>query len=335
MQGGGKLKIMFIDKSHSQYLLKALSLLRQDEELCDIELRVGGTKVFAHKVVLAAVSDYFKAMFTGKMEESVLRTVHLHDIDDKSVALIVDFAYTGYISINQNNVESLLIASNMLGVSKIITACCNFLLKELHCTNCIGIFEFAERLSLKSLRETCLSFIEENFTDISHCDDFLTTDLHSLKQFLLSDNLRAQEKDIFYALERWTIHDKQNRMTYFPVLFNHIRLFHTSRRFLTKLVTNQLISHSSDSFLQLKVQSVLSSKKNPFRLLDEDFVNGCQYSRRKRNQIIVFGGKNSFTNPSLNSVHEYDINDDKWRSCKCSLEEKPFSSAAFLEGKFD
>ena len=50
---------MYIDKDHSQFLLKGLSLLRQNEDLCDVELRVGDSSVFAHKVVLAAVSEYF------------------------------------------------------------------------------------------------------------------------------------------------------------------------------------------------------------------------------------------------------------------------------------
>ncbi len=54
-----------LKRPHSEQLLQGLQLLRQDHELCDIVLRVGDAKIHAHKVVLASISPYFKAMFTG------------------------------------------------------------------------------------------------------------------------------------------------------------------------------------------------------------------------------------------------------------------------------
>lgn len=59
-------QFLFSDVAHSKDLVNALRVLRQDEDLCDILLRVGGTTISAHKVVLAASSPYFKAMFAGK-----------------------------------------------------------------------------------------------------------------------------------------------------------------------------------------------------------------------------------------------------------------------------
>lgn len=56
----------FSDVAHSKDLVNALKFLRQDEDLCDVVLRVGSTSISAHKVVLAASSPYFKAMFAGK-----------------------------------------------------------------------------------------------------------------------------------------------------------------------------------------------------------------------------------------------------------------------------
>ena len=58
----------FTDVAHSKDLVNALRFLRQDEDLCDVVLRVGSTSISAHKVVLAASSPYFKAMFAGKLD---------------------------------------------------------------------------------------------------------------------------------------------------------------------------------------------------------------------------------------------------------------------------
>ena len=56
----------FNDVAHCKDMLNALDMLRQDEELCDMLLYVGNLTLNTHKVVLAANSAYFRAMFTGK-----------------------------------------------------------------------------------------------------------------------------------------------------------------------------------------------------------------------------------------------------------------------------
>ena len=40
--------------------------MRQNTELCDVILAVDDVKIAAHKVVLAATSPYFHAMFTSE-----------------------------------------------------------------------------------------------------------------------------------------------------------------------------------------------------------------------------------------------------------------------------
>lgn len=55
----------FTDVAHSKDLVNGLKFLRQDEDLCDVVLKVGNISISAHKVVLAASSPYFKAMFAG------------------------------------------------------------------------------------------------------------------------------------------------------------------------------------------------------------------------------------------------------------------------------
>lgn len=45
---------------------------------------------------------------------------------------------SGEIQINQENCQDVLSASNMLGLSDVVQACCDFLQKELHPSNCVG-----------------------------------------------------------------------------------------------------------------------------------------------------------------------------------------------------
>jgi hypothetical protein len=52
---------------HSQQLISRMNKLRKAEHLCDVTLKVDQTLFPAHRLVLAAVSDYFAAMFTGEV----------------------------------------------------------------------------------------------------------------------------------------------------------------------------------------------------------------------------------------------------------------------------
>ena len=55
---------------YSRQLLNKLNEMRNDSKLCDYEIRCNGQLFNAHKCVLIAVSDFFKAMLTGTLDNS-------------------------------------------------------------------------------------------------------------------------------------------------------------------------------------------------------------------------------------------------------------------------
>ncbi len=50
--------------SHAKSILATMNNLRKANRLCDVTLQVGEQDFPAHRIVLAACSDYFCAMFT-------------------------------------------------------------------------------------------------------------------------------------------------------------------------------------------------------------------------------------------------------------------------------
>lgn len=52
---------------HAKSLLTTMNLLRKTRVLCDVTLHVGGMDFPVHRIVLAACSDYFCAMFTNEV----------------------------------------------------------------------------------------------------------------------------------------------------------------------------------------------------------------------------------------------------------------------------
>lgn len=161
-----------LTRPHSEQLLQGLQLLRQDHELCDIVLRVGDAKIHAHKVVLASISPYFKAMFTGNLSEKETSEVEFQCIDETALQAIVEYAYTGTVFISQETVESLLPAANLLQVKLVLKECCSFLESQLDAGNCIGISRFAETYGCHDLCLAATKFICENFEEVCQTEEF-------------------------------------------------------------------------------------------------------------------------------------------------------------------
>ena len=63
--------------------------------LTDVTLVCDGKELKAHKVLLAAASDYFSAMFTGGMLEADMDRVEIQGVDAVALELLVDYCYTG------------------------------------------------------------------------------------------------------------------------------------------------------------------------------------------------------------------------------------------------
>uniref|UniRef100_A0A8C7EHH2 Kelch like family member 28 n=2 Tax=Nothoprocta perdicaria TaxID=30464 RepID=A0A8C7EHH2_NOTPE len=228
---------------HSEQLLQGLNLLRQHRELCDIILRVGDVKIHAHKVVLASISPYFKAMFTGNLSEKENSEVEFQCVDEAALQAIVEYAYTGTVFISQDTVESLLPAANLLQVKLVVKECCAFLESQLDPGNCIGISRFAETYGCHDLYLAANKYICQNFEDVCQTEEFFELTHSELDEIVSNDCLNVvTEETVFYALESWIKYDVQERQKHLAQLLHCVRLPLLSVKFLTRLYeANHLI----------------------------------------------------------------------------------------------
>jgi hypothetical protein len=82
-------------------LLKSLNSLWQEDCFCDVRLTVGQREFPAHRLVLAAASPYFKAMFMCGLDEGKMESIPLHDISPVVFESLLKFVYSGELRLNE------------------------------------------------------------------------------------------------------------------------------------------------------------------------------------------------------------------------------------------
>ena len=83
--------------AHADILLSKCAQFRNESQFIDVRLKVGEDIFPAHRIVLAASSNYFYAMFTDGMKESSQEVIELKDesISSDVLKILLDSIYTG------------------------------------------------------------------------------------------------------------------------------------------------------------------------------------------------------------------------------------------------
>lgn len=213
-----------------------LSELRQEGTLTDVTLTACDANVQAHKLVLMAASDYFRTMFKACYTEANSDHLSLPGVDPSLLAILVDYFYTGCITVTEDNVLGLLEASSLLLLPDLVQACGQFLSDHLDVSNCLRIRAIATAWDYGGLDWLAMAasrFVQLNFEQvwrspefIGHLDDGSCDDASSfttepmlpllnakqLANLLRADDLCVDsEESVFYCVERWAKGNKCSR----------------------------------------------------------------------------------------------------------------------------
>ena len=143
--------------------LDLLDSLRESKTLCDVTLIVEGVEFPAHKIVLAASSPYFQAMFTSCFKEKDESKQEIHGISSETFRIILNYIYTGKrLDINEHNehnLESLLEAACFLQMNYLKVVCVKNLQVKMNIENFQEIRELAIKFDCRDLVKFATNFI--------------------------------------------------------------------------------------------------------------------------------------------------------------------------------
>lgn len=80
---------------YARLILAQMNKMRLRTDFCDVGLKVGGRVFRVHRLVLAASSPYFSALFSGGMREADKEEVQILGVETEVFEVLLDFIYTG------------------------------------------------------------------------------------------------------------------------------------------------------------------------------------------------------------------------------------------------
>ncbi|XP_033855442.2 kelch-like protein 40 [Acipenser ruthenus] len=241
---------------YQQTLLQdGLNDLLENDKFVDCTLKVKDKKFPCHRLVLAACSPYFRAMFLSEMEESKQKEIVLEDVEPEVLGRILKYIYTSEIEITEQNVQDIFSAANMFQVPSVFTVCVSFLQKRLSLSNCLAIFRLGLMLDCARLAIAARDFISDRFQLISRDQDFEQLSASELAAIISGDSLNVEKEEIvFEAVMKWVSNDKQNRLASLTDLFDCVRFrLIPTNYFASNVETHELIKSTPELVKKLQM----------------------------------------------------------------------------------
>lgn len=175
------------------------------KEYSDIKFLIGEERqlICAHKCLLAARCEVFRAMFAVQKTEEQQVPLVLTDIKPKIFLAMLEFIYSNCCSLSSESVVDIMAASIEYGLDGLTKLCIRYMRKDFSVDSVCEFFQAALTYNQTTLFEECLSFIEAHTEEVFKSRSFNELSDDTLAAILMSDRLGMDESDILDKVTEW------------------------------------------------------------------------------------------------------------------------------------
>ena len=210
-----------IEAEIARTILDGVQGLWSTRMLSDITLVADGHEFPCHRVVLAAASDYFMAMFNGNWSpEANTNVVEMKAVTAEGLEPLLKYIYTGKLDFTNANVHEVFLAASHIQLIPAVRKTSEYILKQLDIDNCVDVYNMAITHGLQKVGHETYVFINSNFTKIIKSRHHCHMELSDLLYFVDGESsgedvleLREEMK-VFSCLVDWLRYDPYTRMRY-------------------------------------------------------------------------------------------------------------------------
>ncbi|XP_069353781.1 kelch repeat and BTB domain-containing protein 12 [Eulemur rufifrons] len=248
---------------HSLNFLQKIKSMKESAEMIDVVLIAEEERFPCHRLLLAAFSPYFKAMFTCGLLECAQRDVVLHDVTAESVSVILNYMYSAALEINDTNVQTVATAAYFLQMEDVFAACQRYMTDHMDASNCVGIYHFAKQMAAEELSDRSRKYLYQHFAEASLQEEILDVEVHQLLALIRSDDLNvSREESILDLVLRWINHGRESRTGHLVALLKEVRLELISPAFLRQALKRNPMLLSDAACIDM-IQSAFKAIRGP------------------------------------------------------------------------
>ena len=297
----GEVKCDF--NGHCSSLLNSFKKMLENRELCDVILTVGMKQFHVHKVILAASSPYFQAMFTSALQESALKEIDLKGTNAETVETLINCVYESTLTITVENATSVLALAAQWQMEKVVEVCGTFIGNHLDIENCLEMLIFADVHGCDVLKKAATDVSIVDFSGVCQTEAFVNAPMEILLEFLKFDILVVQsEEKLFEDLLKWFNHSPELRRSDILKMLDLIKFPLIPWEVIEeKLKQNRLYSEQ-------KCKRMLTNVRN-FQMHPK---KGADYNMEDPVYVPRSGSKPIYVIVS-NKVEQYDPTLNQWK----------------------
>jgi len=158
--------------SKRPYFAPELKTLLNDDTFSDVCFKVDNTHFKAHRNILVARSEYFRAMFKGGMRERKEKVIPIQGVDEAAFQALLEFLYTGKVDLNENTIVPLLSAAQLFQIDDLKNLCCNSFHDVTTEQNVVQLLFVANSCEDEVLKSLCKKFILDHYDSLSDSTNF-------------------------------------------------------------------------------------------------------------------------------------------------------------------
>lgn len=273
-------------------LLSGFQRLRSQRQMCDVVLEVGGVSFPCHRALLASSSEYFWALFGETTAERLAGSINLPALTPEGLDAILDFLYSGWLSISPSTLPDVLEAARYLQVEPAVSICERFITDGLSVETCCSYANLAEHHALSDALEAANQTIAMEMGTLlqESRDDLLRLNIQSLMAVLDADEIPGvKEMELIKLALDWLNENGPLPLLKSNLLLSRLRFGLVAPSDLTNL------SHAHRAMATPLIRSQLTRALEYHRLGPAQPIRQSRQStlRASPNRVLLVGGGSS------------------------------------------
>ncbi|XP_041374158.1 kelch-like protein 2 [Gigantopelta aegis] len=225
----------------------------------DIQVICRDGKTTGSRLVLAALSPYFRTMLTSDMAESRTGVLELPSVSLSVFQDVLKMYFCKINVVNEDNCMHILDAAEMMQLDPIKNLCNIYLNQNLDLTpqNSLNWWRTLKLYNFLDLSNQALSCLTDNLADFLKMENVIHLSKPELLEIISKDDLTCKEDDILKVVMKWIEHNNPEQEDVQSIFVN-VRLDIVGRQFLVNEVAFSKIVFENSAVREM-IQHVLCS----------------------------------------------------------------------------